>query len=269
LRYKFGAVVIASLTFIDRLMQPQDYAYLYELEENFWWFVGMREITQALLDPLLANRSVRVLDAGCGTGGMLTWLTRYAAERDIVGIDLSETALKFCSRQHQDLARASVSDLPFADETFDLITSFDVLQHVSDGNDVRAFAEFHRVLRPGGVAFIRVAAYQWLRSGHDDAIAVQRRYALPELSDQMQRAGFIIKRATYANTLLFPVAAIKRLVFTPAGRKHAESEVKPWSKGWEWMNGLLRLPLEIEAGALRRINLPFGVSAICIGEKPQ
>jgi SAM-dependent methyltransferase len=250
-------------------MQPQDYAYLYELEENFWWFVGMREITEALLDPILSNRPARVLDAGCGTGGMLTWLTRYSAERNVVGIDFSETALQFCSqRQHQELARASVSELPFGDNTFDLITSFDVLQHVSDGNDSRALAEFHRVLRPGGSAFIRVAAYQWLRSGHDDAIAVRRRYSLPDLSAQMERAGFVIRRATYANTLLFPVAAIKRLVFTPAGRTHAESEVKPWAKGLEWMNGLLKLPLQIEARAMRRMNLPFGVSAICIGEKP-
>ena len=251
-------------------MQPQDYAYLYELEENFWWFVGMREITQALLDPTLSNRPARVLDAGCGTGGMLTWLTRYAEDRDIVVVDFSETALQFCSqRQHQKLARSSVSDLPFADSTFDLVTSFDVLQHVSDGNDSRALTEFHRVLRPGGIAFIRVAAYQWLRSGHDDAIAVQRRYSLPDLSARMQRAGFALRRATYANTLLFPVAAIKRLVFTPAGRKHAESEVQPWPKGWEWMNGLLKLPLKIEAGALRKMNLPYGVSAICIGEKPK
>lgn len=251
-------------------MKPQDYAYLYELEENFWWFVGMREITQALLDPILSNRSARVLDAGCGTGGMLTWLSRYADKQEIIGIDFSETALQFCSqRQHQDLARASVSDLPFADNTFDLITSFDVLQHVSDGNDARAIGEFHRILRPGGIAFIRVAAYQWLRSGHDDAIAVQRRYSLPDLSTQMQRAGFVIRRATYANTLLFPVAAIKRMVFTPAGRAHVRSEVQPWPKGWAWMNGLLKLPLQIEAGALRKVNLPFGVSAICIAEKPK
>lgn len=251
-------------------MQTQDYAYLYELEETFWWFVGMREITQALLDPIMSNRSAGVLDAGCGTGGMLTWLRRYSASGNIVGIDFSETALQFCAqRQHRDLARASVSDLPFADNTFDLITSFDVLQHVSDGNDARAFAEFHRALRPGGIAFVRVAAYQWLRSGHDDAIAVQRRYSLPELSAQMHRAGFAIRRATYANTLLFPVAAIKRLVFTPAGRAHAESEVKPWPKGWEWMNELLKVPLQIEARTLSKMNLPFGVSAICIGEKPR
>ncbi len=250
-------------------MRTQDYAYLYELEENFWWFVGMREITRALLDPIVSTRSVsRVLDAGCGTGDMLARLNRYADAPNIFGIDYSETALQFCSkRNHQNLARASVADLPFANESFDVVTSFDVLQHVDDNNDTRAIAEFHRVLRPGGIAFIRVCAYQWLRSAHDDAIAVQRRYTLPELSDHLVRAGFTLRRATYANAFLFPVAAVKRLVFTPKGRPAAESEVKPWSKGLEWMNGLLKFPLTVEALALNTIDFPFGVSAICIGEK--
>ena len=251
-------------------MQPQDYAYLYELEENFWWFVGMREITRSLLAPIISGSATLVLDAGCGTGGMMAQLTRYAAEQSIVGIDFSENALRFCvQRQQQMLARASVSELPFADATFDLITSFDVLQHVPDGKDAIAIADFYRVLRPGGIAFVRVAAYQWMRSGHDDAIAVQRRYDLDELTAHLRNAGFIIRRATYANTLLFPVAVMKRLIFTPAGRAHAESEVKPWSKGWRWLNGLLTVPLKIEALALRMINLPFGLSAICIGQKPR
>jgi SAM-dependent methyltransferase len=188
----------------------------------------------------------------------------------VTGIDFSATALQFCQRRGETkLARGSIADLPFTDSTFDLITSFDVLQHVFDRGDFQALAEFHRVLRPGGIAFVRVAAYQWLRSAHDDAIAVQRRYTLPQLSAAMRAAGFRIQRATYANTLLFPVAAVKRLLFSPAGSAHPESEVKPWPKNLAWMNGLLTLPLKIEVQALKGIDLPFGVSAICIGEKPR
>jgi len=61
---------------------------------------------------------------------------------------------------------------------------------------------------------------------------------------------------------------LKRLIFSRAGSGHAESEVKPWPKSLEWLNGLLTLPLRMEARALDAIDLPFGVSAICIGEKP-
>ncbi len=251
-------------------MQPQDYAYLYELEENFWWFRGMREISKVLLDPICARAHERdVLDAGCGTGGMLSWLTQYAGNRRVVGIDLSPTALEFCrERNHQQLTQGSIAQLPFANSTFDLVTSFDAIQHVLNKGDVRAIGEMYRVLRPGGFAFVRTSAYEWLRSGHDEALNVQRRYTLGELSDEMHRAGFTIRRATYANTLLLPVAVIKRLVLSRFGSAHAESEVKPWPKSWQWLNGLMSLPLKLEAGVLRRMDLPFGVSAICIGEKP-
>jgi SAM-dependent methyltransferase len=252
-------------------MKPQDYEYLYELEEDFWWFVGMREITASLLNPILSrDADLRILDAGCGTGGMLSWLQRYSGSREVTGIDFSATGLQFCRRRGQtELVRGSIAELPFSDSIFDLVTSFDVLQHVCDRGDFQAIGEFGRVLRPGGIAFVRVAAYQWLRSGHDDAIAVERRYTLPQLSAAMRDAGFRIRRATYANTLLFPVAAVKRLLFSPAGAAHPESEVKPWPKGLAWINGLLTLPLKIESQALKSLNLPFGVSAICIGEKPR
>ncbi|MFN2576151.1 MAG: methyltransferase domain-containing protein [Pyrinomonadaceae bacterium] len=251
-------------------MQAQDYAYLYELEENFWWFVGMRQISKSLLEKVCAKGTrLRALDAGCGTGGMLSWLSHYTGSDRVAGIDLSETALAFCrARNQRELTQGSIAELPFADSTFDLVTSFDVFQHVLDKGDVRAIAEIYRVLRPGGVAFFRVSAYKWLRSGHDEALAVQRRYTLAELSDEMRRAGFSIRRATYANTLLLPLAAIKRLVFSRSGSSHAESEVKPWPKSLRWLNSVLLLPLKLEAKALTKIDLPFGVSAICIGEKP-
>src|SRR5947208_15089552 len=110
-------------------MQPEDFAYLYELESDFWWFAGMREITRVLLDPvcpLVKDR--QILDAGCGTGGMMSWLKRYSGEGDVVGIDLTSEALSFSQKQgHRSLAQASVTSLPFRDSSFDLVTSFDVL----------------------------------------------------------------------------------------------------------------------------------------------
>ncbi|MBA2340413.1 MAG: class I SAM-dependent methyltransferase, partial [Pyrinomonadaceae bacterium] len=110
-------------------MQTEDYAYLYALEEDFWWFAGMREVTAVLLDPVCPPGDDRfVLDAGCGTGGMLAWLERYAGRGKIVGIDLIHDALSFCrKRKHPHLAQASIVQLPFADSAFDLVTSFDVL----------------------------------------------------------------------------------------------------------------------------------------------
>src|SRR5215212_5076254 len=110
-------------------MQTEDYNYLYDLEDHFWWFAGMRTIAGALLDQhCRPNCDRRILDAGCGTGSNLLWLQRYAGDGDIYGIDISFQALEMSRhRECERLVQASVTNLPFADSSFDLVTSFDVI----------------------------------------------------------------------------------------------------------------------------------------------
>jgi SAM-dependent methyltransferase len=253
-------------------METEDYEYLYSLEENFWWFVGMREITAALLDPFLPPGPRMILDAGCGTGGNLEWLARYAGDGHIVGIDLISTAIQFCrKRTHERLAQASATDLPFADESFDLITSFDVIVQIPGrGADERAMREMFRSLKPGGVAFVRGAAYEWMRSGHDRALGTERRYGLHELREKLKRAGFEILRETYANSLLLPVAAIRRLLLKRLGLADRGSDVKPLPQNLQWINRVMTKALSWEAKRLRdpSARLPAGLSAICVARKP-
>ena len=254
-------------------MQSEDYAYLYELEESFWWFAGMRRVTAALLDPVCPPARARdILDAGCGTGGMLTWLERYAGGGRVAGIDFSPDALAFCrERGLRDVAQASVTALPFADSTFDLVTSFDVLvQLPGEGSDETAMREMFRVLRPGGVAFVRGAAYAWMRSGHDEALGTQRRYSLGRLAEGMERAGFRVRRATYANSLLLPAAVLRRLVLKRLGLADSGSDVKPLPPSLAWLNRALTSALNAEARLLKLpgAKLPAGLSAVCVAEKP-
>lgn len=255
-------------------MRSEDYAHLYALEEDFWWFEGMREITAALLDPVcLPARRRDILDAGCGTGGMLTWLERYSDGGRLAGVDLSPTALDFCrERRHKYLAQASVTALPFADSTFDLVTSFDVLVQVpGEGEDERAIREMYRILRPGGVAFVRAAAYEWMRSGHDEALSTQRRYSLNVLKERLERAGFRVMRATYANSFLLPVAALRRLVLKRIGLADSGSDVKALPPSLQWLNSALTSALKLEAHLLKstKSKLPAGLSTICVAEKPR
>lgn len=257
-------------------MRTEDYEYLYRLEEEFWWFAGMREITAGLLDPLLPSLGCGgdrvILDAGCGTGGNLEWLARYAGNGRVVGIDLVSTALEFCrKRSHELLAQASATDLPFADKSFDLVTSFDVLVQIPDGGaDDQAMREMFRVLKPGGIAFVRGAAYEWMKSGHDRALGTERRYDLDELREKLKRAGFEILRWTYANSLLFPVAAIRRLLLKPLGLADKGSDVKPLPQNLQWLNRVFTNALLWEAKRLRdpNVRLPVGLSAICVARRP-
>ena len=191
----------------------------------------------------------------------------------MAGVDLSADALDFCrGRGLLDTARASVTALPFADASFDLVTSFDVLvQLPGEESDESAMREMFRVLRPGGLAFVRVAAYEWMRSGHDEALGTQRRYTLGQLVERMSRAGFRVTRATYANSLLLPAAALRRLVLKRLGLAGGGSDVKPLPPGFELLNRALASTLAAEATLLRRTTrakLPAGLSAVCVAEKP-
>lgn len=253
-------------------MKPADHAYLYELEQSFWWFAGMREIIAALLDPVCPVATDRtILDAGCGTGGMIPWLARYAGNGHVTGIDLSPAALGFCHLAgHETVAQASVTSLPFSNSTFDLVTSFDVLvQLAGPGSDDLALREIRRVLKPGGITIVRVAAYEWIKSSHDTALDTQHRYLLEELIGKVEHAGFSVLRATYANSLLMPVAMFRRLVLKRIGLASG-SDVKPLAVLLRWLNPILTAALRTEARWLTRpqTRLRFGLSAICVAQKP-
>jgi ubiquinone/menaquinone biosynthesis C-methylase UbiE len=252
-------------------MQTEDFVYLYEVEDKLWWFVGMREIAAALVDECCPQDIKNVLDIGCGTGLNLKWLERYAKAEAISGLDVEKTALDFCrERGGNFLTQSSATDLPFADESFDLVTSFDVLVQIpGERADEKALAEMHRVLKPKGVAFVRVAAYEWMRSGHDRALNSQRRYTARELSKKLENAGFTVLRKTYANTLPFPLAVVRRLILKPIGLSDKGSDVKPFPPSLAWLNRILTRALLAEANFLKRPNrnLPFGLSAICVARK--
>ncbi len=146
-----------------------------------------------------------------------------------------------------------------------------LVQVRGEGADEQAIGEMWRVLRPGGILFARGAAYGWMRSGHDEALDTQRRYSLGELRGKLARAGFKVTRATYANGTLLPAAVLRRLLLKPLGLADRGSDVKPLPPGMEWLNRALTTALEAEARLLRRpgTNLPAGLSAVCVAEKPR
>jgi ubiquinone/menaquinone biosynthesis C-methylase UbiE len=260
-------------------MRKEDYDLMHQLETDYWWFVGMRRITSALLSCHVGQIPRSILDVGCGTGINLLWLTRQYQPDRIVGCDFSAVALGWCAETIRNapssskkttpvLSRGDVRKLPFAGGSFDLTTNSDVLDLFAKGEDLQAMKEFYRVLRPGGVAFVRAPAYDWLLSSHDTLFETQHRFSVPELRDKMKLAGFEILKTTYANTLLFPLALVQRLLRKFAGMAPEKTDTQPWPQSLEWLNGPFTACLDLEAkwlAAGRR--LPFGLSAICIGRK--
>ncbi len=242
-------------------MDKEQYEILYRLEERHWWYLGMRCIVDSTIKQYLdPSKSYRILDAGCGTGGMMQHLRGFGS---VTGLDIADEALIRCrQRDLSRLARGSVEHLPFATSSFDLLVSFDVIYHRAVSDDRLALSEFQRVLSPGGLLVLRVPAYNWLRGSHDIAVHTGRRYSRLELGQKLLEAGFEIRKLTYANCLLFPVAAVKRLL-EGAGRSMRPDLDLPSP----WINRTLLAVLSFESALLNAVSLPWGLSVLAVAKK--
>ncbi len=242
-------------------MEKNEYVTMAAVELQHWWYGGMRAINAALLNRVFAGRSdLRILDAGCGTGGDALFLQRYGT---VFGLDLAAEALTFTRARLPGRAlRGSVLALPFASASFDLVTSFDVLYHRAVVDEQQALTEVRRVLRPGGYLLIRLPAYEWLRSRHDRQVHTRHRYTAGEVARLLRRQGFHIEHLTYALTILFPLSAAIRLLERVAPAADTGSAMRLPSRP---VNAALRVPMALEAAYLAAGGrLPFGLSIVAL-----
>src|SRR3954467_3399562 len=232
---------------MDRLLEATARA-----ERDHFWFHGFRRFvhpwlalaTQGLSDP-------RILDCGCGTGHNLAMLRQYGRAW---GIDLTWSGLaRARTLGEHGVARASVADLPFANEQFDLVTSFDVLYALDDTVERKALDEMYRVLRPGGQVLINVAALKMLTGNHSVLGGEVRRYSRQELRAHLERSGFDVRRITYTNFLLLPLVLFVR--FAQRVRGHHESDIEI-TVPRQPVNSILAGTLALEAQALKLVDMP-------------
>src|ERR687892_1249811 len=193
-------------------MMEHTYPILFRVEQSHWWYTGRRRIIAGFVEDIcrrVTDRRPRILDVGCGTGANLIMLSNYG---EAEGVDVSEDALAFCRERGLDKVRLGAGEaLPYEDGTFDLVTAFDVVEHMDD--DLAGLKEMYRVLRPSGHVLLFVPTFMFLWGLQDDVSNHRRRYRLPELARVLEQAGVEIERSTYANITFFaPILLMRKLM---------------------------------------------------------
>lgn len=246
-------------------MSPKENDIMRSVEDHYWWYQALRQHVVVTIQPAVPNFSL--LDAGCGTGGMLHVVRQKFPGASLTGIDQSTHALELTAARQTGakLVPANVQALPFSESSFDFVLSLDVFSSVGLDPLVAAH-EAWRVLRPGGRLILNVAALEFLKGAHDCAVDANRRYTRRQLREILEGAHFQVEELNYWNTIFTPPIAVVRWLSRARSRKN-EPPRSDFRSLPPFLNSLFRHVAVLELGASRYVSLPFGSSLFAAARK--
>lgn len=249
-------------------MERGEYERLAAVEEQGWWFWGLH--TNLIAAWRLATETgpaaarpahPSLLDAGCGTGGLLTRIASTAPQARRFGIEVDPLAAATArAKSKAAIAIGSTLALPFAPASFDAVFSADVLCH-RGVEPAAALRSIWSCLVPGGTVILNLPAYRWLFSGHDRAVDNVRRFSGGEVRALLHDIGYAQIRIRYWNSLLFPLMVLQRLIHK-SGASDVELLPPPVER-------LFRAAVALEVWLGRHgLHFPFGGSILATAVRP-
>lgn len=246
---------------LSQWLGPDEYQYMYDMEDYHWWYISRRYLVHRLLASLRLIKP-HILDVGSGTGANISGMQQVGRA---FGIDASREAIDFCKRRGlKNITQSLAENMPFGDRSFDIITCLDLLEHIPD--PVKALREMRRVLKDDGRILIMVPAFRMLWSQHDEALCHYRRYNKTSLFNDLQEAGLKVEKMSYLFFLSFfavaPLRIMRRFHLT-FHKPHSDTTTLPP----KFLNDLLAFIFKKEAVISESMGLPFGTTLYALVSK--
>lgn len=248
-------------------MNKKFYQEYYTLEREGWWFKARLFILESLFKKLKFDSNISILNVGAATGATSEMLAKYG---EVTSLEYDKYCCGFLKEKTGiEAINASLTDLPFTDNSFDLVCAFDVIEHIE--NHEKAVDEIFRVLKPKAKYFITVPAFQTLWSNHDVVNHHYRRYKKNNLNKLITKSRLKIEYTLYFNFLLFIPILITRFILNviPIKRdKNSSGSDNEIMKSSRITNTILFSIFYSEKYLLNlNVKFPFGVSIMSIGHK--
>jgi SAM-dependent methyltransferase len=242
-------------------MERTVYNRLDQLEGQHWWFTARRKILKSVISQFAPKKAqLRLMEAGCGTGGNLKMLSSFG-KLDAFELD-DEARVIAKGKLLMDIKSGMLPDhIPYQPGSFDVVVAFDVIEHVE--HDVESLASLGKQLAPGGRLVMTVPAMPWLWSKHDETHHHYRRYTKASLNEALVRAGLKPVRISYFNTLLFPMIAGIRLLRQALSIKETADDKMPSPA----VNSVLKSIFGFESNWVGRVSIPVGVSLLAVAQR--
>lgn len=243
---------------------PDTFERYAAVEAGHFWFLGRNDILRDCMVRYFPSAK-NILEIGCGTGFVLASTRRTYPAAQLSGSDIFTEGLSYAKQRVPDafLFQMDACHIPYRDE-FDLIGSFDVLEHIEDDN--RALGQIFQACRPGGGLILTVPQHRWLWSSTDDYAHHKRRYTRSGLLSRVEHAGFKVEYVGSFVALLLPVMLASRLLQKSAD---AADQMDAGFKISKLANTLLGAVMKVERWLIARgISFPLGGSLLLVARKP-
>jgi SAM-dependent methyltransferase len=244
-------------------MERREYEQMAALEGRLWWYRGLHALIADTVRKEFRKDTGPLLDAGCGTGGLLAAMQRMGiGTPGRLGVEYDAMAAAVAAaKSGAEVVVGSVVSLPFGNATLGAMVSADVLSHrlVEPSS---ALDEAYRCLKSGGILILNLPAYSWMLSAHDRRVHGVRRFTRQQAIRLVQTAGFRLRRATYWNCILFPLMVARRML---TRWSEGESDVRPFPAPVDRLfGGVIGIERRLIGWGMA---LPFGGSILLVACK--
>jgi SAM-dependent methyltransferase len=238
------------------------------VEDASFWCQSRNRLIGSLVERYITARPARMLELGCGIGGVLTELVTHS-NLSLTGSEIYLHGLRYARARlpQVDFIQLDATTMAFAAD-FEAIGAFDVLEHIDA--DETAMARVHEALTPGGVFLVTVPQYPSMWSRLDELVHHKRRYTRGELTGKLHGAGFELAYLGSFVCTLFPLMCLSRLLPRRLGAEKAE-EADQFQAEVQFspvLNAVFDRVMRIDEAVVRAgLSLPFGGTLIAVARK--
>jgi SAM-dependent methyltransferase len=244
-------------------MNKHENQQMFRLEGRLWWYRILHErVADAIARQFPGNQSLRIFDAGCGTGGMLDYLFKQGYT-NLNGVDGATDAVDFCRERGLNVDILDLNNVATyrPSETFDVVICNDVFCYFDDPALTQLLTELRKRLTPGGLLISNNNAFSVFRGAHDLAVGSTRRFVRADFERLTPQAGLKIQSATYWSLLLSPlILAVRQwqALQLRLGWQRADATTSDVQDPGPFVNETLYQVVRLETRLLPRT--PFGSS---------